>query len=145
MKRCHPRPLGHWSRQASLKFHYRYYRCGYEVMWSEGEEQSFCEFDGLPLLPRPHRSMGLEERSYYRSPVRCHPYVEKVRIYICMRRLAITTEHHARLSSTSLICSSIAMYSSPFCRKVINAPGGISVCAVLDLMTSDSYANVNAE
>mmetsp|Transcript_33127 Transcript_33127/g.72984 ORF Transcript_33127/g.72984 Transcript_33127/m.72984 type:complete len:206 (+) Transcript_33127:338-955(+) len=46
---------------------------------------------------------------------------------------------------SSLMCSSMAMYSSPFCKNVIRAPGGISVWAVLDLITSDSYANVNAE
>ena len=44
-----------------------------------------------------------------------------------------------------MICSSIAIYSKPFCKNVINAPGGISVCAILDFITNDSYANVNAE
>lgn len=43
------------------------------------------------------------------------------------------------------MCSSMAMYSKPFCKNVINAPGGISVWAVLDFTTSDSCAKVNAE
>jgi hypothetical protein len=43
------------------------------------------------------------------------------------------------------MCSSMAIYSKPFCKKVINAPGGISVWATLDFITNDSYAKVKAE
>ncbi len=39
--------------------------------------------------------------------------------------------------------SSMVTYSSPFCKKVISAPGGKSVSAMLDFVTNDSDANVN--
>jgi hypothetical protein len=45
---------------------------------------------------------------------------------------------------SSLMFSSIATYSNPFCRNEINAPGGTSDWLTVLLATSDSYANVNA-
>lgn len=40
-------------------------------------------------------------------------------------RILIYKHHNSKC--TSLICSSMAIYSSPFCKNVISAPGGISV------------------
>jgi hypothetical protein len=48
-------------------------------------------------------------------------------------------------SCTSLMCSSILIYSKPFCKYVIRAPGGISVKATEDLAMSDSLPNAKAE
>ena len=36
------------------------------------------------------------------------------------------------------------MYSSPFCRKVMRAPGGMSVKATLDFAMSDSFPKAKA-
>lgn len=46
---------------------------------------------------------------------------------------------------TSLICSSIARYSNPFCIKAIKDPGGTKECDILDFATMDSYENEKAE
>ena len=45
---------------------------------------------------------------------------------------------------SSLMLSSIAMYSNPFCKNVINAPGGISEVATVDFAINDSCAKQNA-
>jgi len=45
---------------------------------------------------------------------------------------------------SSLMFSSIATYSNPFCKNVINAPGGISEVATVDFAINDSCAKQNA-
>lgn len=78
-------------------------------------------------------NMNGDKREKLSSNSRTEPsYMDSIIIINHLHVLGYSPTH------TSFICSSIAVYSSPFCKSAINVPGGISDCATLDLATKDS-------